>query len=102
MWQGFVKGLSKNKTSQQTRGAPTTLESIVAQYSQPEQAYEDDLFAASETVTSLARMDEIAALLAEKREYRRTIFLRKTIAGGGFPPPAWLLWSALPQSDRRV
>ena len=99
---------------------PTTLESILAQYSQPEQAYEDDLVAvlaeldqeaalceddlvaASETLTSLARMDEIAALLAEKREYRRTIFLRKTIAGGGFPPPAWLLWSALPQSDKRL
>lgn len=85
-------GLSKNKASQQTRVTLTNLESIVAQYSQPEQAYEDDLVAvlaeldqeaalceddlvaASETLTSLARMDEIAALLAEKREYRRTIF----------------------------
>src|SRR5450755_1261309 len=111
----FFKGSSRNKFSQ----TPTNQGSLVARYSQPKQADEDALVAvlveldqeavlcedalvtASETVTSLARMDEIAALLAEKREHRRTIFPKKTTAGGGFPPPAWLLWSVLPQSDRR-
>jgi hypothetical protein len=74
---------------------------VLAALDQEAALCEDVLFVASETLTSLARTDEIAVLLAEKREYRRTIFLRKAIAGGGFPPPAWLLWSALPQSDRR-
>ncbi|BCL79214.1 hypothetical protein ccbrp13_16790 [Ktedonobacteria bacterium brp13] len=60
---------------------------VLAELDQEAALCEDDLVTASETLTSLARMDEVAALLAEKREYRRTIFLRKTIAGGGFPPP---------------
>ena len=93
----------------------------MARYSQPKQADEDALVAvlveldqeavlcedalvtASEKVTSLARQDVIPAvsLLAEKREHRRTIFPKKTTAGGGFPPPAWLLWSVSLPSDRR-
>ena len=63
---------------------------------------EDALVTASEMVTSLARQGVIpaVALLAEKREYPRTIFPGKTIAGGGFPPHAWLLWSVSLPSDR--
>ena len=64
---------------------------------------EDDLVPASETLISLARKSKLPAVSpqAEKREYRRTIFLRKATAGGQFPLCAWLPWSVSPLSDRR-
>lgn len=75
---------------------------VLAELDQEAVLCEDALVAASQALTSLARQDEIPVVspLAEKREYQRTIFPRKTIAGGRFPPRAWLPWSVSLQSDR--
>ena len=81
------------------RGHPVA---VLVELDQEAVLCEDALVTASETVTALARQDVLPAvsLLGEKREYRRTIFPKKTSAGGGFPPRAWLLWSVSLPSDR--